>query len=152
MKIGIVLFSETGNTYSIARKLKDNLKKHDVEIKKIEIERLSKDRSDFKITYAPSIDCYDLVIFGSFTEGFRLTPVMKKYLESLDLKDKKTIVFITHYFPFKFLGGNSTMKEFKNIINEKKGIVVSSGIINWSSKKRGLEILDLINNFKQFID
>ena len=152
MKIGIVLFSETGNTYSVARKIKENFKKHEVNIEKIEIKRLSKDRSKFKITYAPKIDCYDLVIFGSFTEGFKLTPVMKEYLESLDLKDKKTIIFITHFFPFKFLGGNSTLKEFANIINNKSGQVLTKGIINWSSKKRGLEILDLINNFKQFID
>jgi flavodoxin len=152
MKIGIILFSETGNTYSVAKKLKENLKKHDVTIEKIEVNRTSKDRSEFKITYNPTLDNYDILILGSFTEGFKLNPVMKSYLEDKQLKDKKVLLFITHFFPYKWLGGNSAMKELKSIMEIKQANVLASSVINWSSKKRTLETIDLINEFKQFID
>lgn len=151
MKVGIILFSETGNTYSVAKKLKDNLKKHDVTIEKIEIERLSKDRNEFNITYSPSVKDYDIIVFGSFTEGFSLNPVMKLYLSHLELKDQKTLLFITHHFPFKWMGGTSCLQQLKNIVKEKEGLVLKTGIINWSSKKRGLEIIQLIDDFKQSI-
>jgi flavodoxin len=152
MKIGIILFSETGNTYSVAKKLKENLKKHDVTIEKIEINRTSKDRSEFEITYNPIVENYDILIFGSFTEGFKLNPVMRKYLEDKQLKGKKVLLFVTHFFPYKWLGGTSAMKELKDIMKFKQAKVLATSVINWSSKKRTLETLDLINEFKQFID
>jgi flavodoxin len=152
MKIGIILFSETGNTYSVAKKLKENLKKHDVTIEKIEINRTSKDRSEFEITYNPIVENYDILIFGSFTEGFKLNPVMRKYLEDKQLKGKKVLLFVTHFFPYKWLGGTSAMKELKDIMKFKQAKVLTTSVINWSSKKRTLETLDLINEFKKFID
>jgi flavodoxin len=54
MKVGIILFSETGNTYSVAKKIKEHIKSKDVTIEKIEVERNSMAIvQDFNITYKP---------------------------------------------------------------------------------------------------
>lgn len=151
MKIGIILFSETGNTYSVAKKIKDHLKNKDVTIEKIAIQRLSNDRSHFNFTYEPSIEDYDLIIFGAFVEGFMLTPVMREYLLKQDLTNKKTMAFVTHFFPYAWMGGNNSLKQMKELLQQKGSNILSSGVINWKHPKRNKEIDDLVNNFTQLI-
>jgi flavodoxin len=151
MKIGIILFSETGNTYSVAKKLKEHLKHKDVTIEKIEIKRLSNDRSHFNFLHEPCVKDYDLIIFGAFTEGFMLTPVMKEYLSNQELTNKKVMAFITHFFPYAWMGGNHSLKQMVNLLEEKGSKILSTGIINWKSSKRSKDIDDLVNNFTQLI-
>jgi flavodoxin len=151
MKVGIILFSETGNTYSVAKKIKEHIKSKDVTIEKIEVERNSMNRQDFNITYKPRTEDYDLIIFGSFTEGFQLNPVMKSYLEYQNLTSKKVMCFVTHHFPFDWLGGKSALKQMLAICEKKNAAILETGIINWSNKKRSQEIDDLVNKFTQLI-
>lgn len=151
MKIGIILFSETGNTYSVAKKIKEHLKGKDVTIEKIEIQRLSSDRNHFNFTYEPCVENYDLIIFGAFTEGFMLTPVMKEYLEKQDLTNKRVMAFITHFFPYAWMGGTNSLKQMKTLLESKESKILSTGIINWKHPKRNKDIDDLVNNFTQLI-
>jgi flavodoxin len=151
MRVGIILFSETGNTYSVAKKIKDQIKNKDVTIEKIEVERTDGNRSHFNITFKPRLDDYNIIILGSFTEGFQLNPVMKSYLEYQNLKDKKVMCFITHHFPFPWLGGNSALKQMVAICEKKQAEVISTGVISWSNKKRVQNIDDLVNKFVQLI-
>lgn len=151
MKIGIILFSETGNTYSVAKKIKEHLKNKDVTIEKVAIQRLSSDRSHFNFTYEPCVKDYDLIIFGAFTEGFMLTPVMKEYLSKQDLTNKKTMAFITHFFPFAWMGGTNSLKQMTNLLETKGSKILSTGVINWKSSKRIKDIDDLVNKFTQLI-
>ena len=50
-------------------------------------------------------------------------------------------------FPFKWLGGKQTLKQFKNIIESKKGVIGHMVSIEWKSKKREKIILDMLNEF-----
>lgn len=151
MKIGIIVYSETGNTYSVASKLYEKLKKdgHNVKIERVEAKRDTKKTPNiFEITNSPKVDKYDTIIFASYTEAFMLCAVMKSYLESISsLQNKDVLCFATHHFPYPWLGGNNTVRKIKAICQSKGATIKKSGVISWSSKKRETKIEELINDF-----
>jgi hypothetical protein len=66
---------------------------------------------------------------------------MKAYLTQLpSLKGKKVGCFVTHMFPFAWMGGNSAMKQFKELCRKKGAEVFAEAIVNWSSKSRENDI------------
>ena len=156
MKIGIIVYSQTGNTYSVASKLYETLKSDgkNVEIERIEaIRDMKKNSNVFNITNYPNIDKYDIVVFASYVEAFMLNPVMKKYLESIkSLENKKILCFVTQHFPYAWLGGNNAIKKIKSICESKKASIKVSKVINWSNKKREDMIKNLLNEFKECIN
>ncbi|MDD3392754.1 MAG: flavodoxin family protein [Bacilli bacterium] len=146
MKIGIIVYSNTGNTLSVAEKLKKNLVKKGniVNIEKINID------GNKKITNNPDISKYTYIIFASFVEAFHLNPIMNKYLKQLDeIENKKVSAFITQGFSKSWLGGNKAIKQIKKICNNKNFIFDKSGIINWGSKNREKQIEQLIIDFSR---
>ncbi len=139
MKIGIIVYSNTGHTLSVAKELEKKLKtKHEVELKEVKGNR----KGNVVLTNTPSIEKYDYIIFASFVEAFQLNEVMKKYLKELDLKNKRISAFVTEAFSKPWLGGNNAIKQINKIVNLEK-----SGIINWNNKKREEQITNLINDF-----
>ena len=149
MNIGIIVYSQTGNTYSVATRLQRELLKkgYKVIIERIEVEGNEQPRKNpFKLKNIPKIDKYDLVIFGSLVEAFSLSPVMKTYLNQLPVTDNKKIsCFVTQFFPYPWMGGNKAIKQMKKICNDRKLEVIETAVINWSNKKRLLMIEEAIN-------
>lgn len=144
MNLGIIIYSETGHTLEVAKRLKTTLEQNGnkVNLEQIMITRHN-NRQEFTFTNVPSIDQYDLVIVGSFVEAFSLNPVMSEYLKQLDnLNQIKVVCFLTQYFPFPWMGGNRSIKQMQTICEEKKAIVQGTRIINWSSKHREQQIND----------
>jgi flavodoxin len=121
MKIGIIVYSQTGNTSSVALKIQEALIKngHSVDIEKIEAIRDEKQPAlNIKLTKTPNVEKYDGIIFATFVEAFCLCPVMDKYLKQLkSLKDKKVALFVTQFFPYPWMGGNHAIKQMKKIVS-----------------------------------
>ncbi|MEA3239842.1 MAG: hypothetical protein U9Q94_08730 [Candidatus Bipolaricaulota bacterium] len=87
MKIGIIIYSQTGNTLSVGEKLKERLATagHSAEIEQVTVvgSRKSGDRA-FQLAIRPNVAQYDALVFGSAVEAFPLSPVMKSYLTGAD--------------------------------------------------------------------
>lgn len=151
MKIGIIVYSQTGNTYSVATKIKEALikKGHSVEIDKIEAIRETKQNvNNIKISKMPDVEKYDGLIFASFVEAFSLCPVMDTYLKQLkSLNNKKIAVYVTQFFPYPWMGGKHAIKQMKKNLILKGNAITETGIVNWKNKNREQIIQKLVEQF-----
>lgn len=138
MNIGIIIYSQTGNTSTAAQQFKEKLEKagHSVEIKQITI--VGKPSSkEIRLNSSPEVDDYEALVFASPVQAFSLAQVMKVYLSQLEsLKDKKIVCFVTKQLPFNWTGGNQAISQMKNLCETKGGKVSGSAIVNWQQSKR----------------
>lgn len=147
MKELIVIYSKTGNTRSVAMRLKDVLKCDLEEIKAVSD---NPEQTYVELTHAPEVETYPHIIFGSPVHGFSIPKVTRAYLEGLPDLDGKTVdLFITHFFPFAWMGGNQVLKQMKKIILRKHGVVQKMTSVNWKSKKREQIIESMIKSYQE---
>lgn len=147
MKQVIVFYSKTGNTESVAKKIKDI---SGIDCLAIKAESDDPNQMNVKLLDIPKINDYEKIIFGSPVHGFSIPKVTKAYLDQLgDLEGKTFDLFVTHQFPFAWLGGNQTLKSIKKRIEKKSGKVEKMTSINWGSKKREQDITNLVEMYKQ---
>ena len=145
MKSIIVLYSKTGNTLSVAEKLKESI---NCDLEQVKANSDNPNVKNLKLVVTPDIKAYDHIIFASPVHGFSVTKVMRAYLEQLpDLSNKTIDLFVTHQFPFAWMGGNSTLKQMRKIISSKNGVVRNMSCVNWGSKKRQENIDSLLNKY-----
>lgn len=151
MKIGIIVYSKTNHTLSVAKKLSEALatETHDVEILPITVKNENPTTGEqIILDKAPDPKAFEMIILGSPVWAFSLCPVMKKYLSTLhSLSGKDTYCFVTHHFPFPSFGGNRSVRSLKKLCIDKHANVKKTGVISWSSKKRDLQIERLVNDF-----
>ena len=144
MKIGIVVYSQTGNTMQVAEKLNEALTAsgHAAVVERITAEQENtKDGVKVTLTHAPDASAYDMIYFAAPVHAFSLCPVMKTYLQAMDtLNGKQVACVVTQHFPKAWMGGNHAMRQMRDAIQKKGGSVVASGIVNWSSKTREAQI------------
>ncbi len=146
MKVGIIIHSETGNTDSVAQKLKEKLSEagHMATIERLSV--VGKARPGMKevqFETLPDISQYDALVFGSPVQAFALSSAMKCYLEQIgSLQDRKVALLITQFFPYPWMGGNQAVGKMKSICAEKGAAICGSSIINWSSRRRDAKIFD----------
>ena len=68
----------------------------------------------------PVIDNFDCLIFGGPVWAFSLSAPLKLYLNQLpDLGGRKAGCFVTHQFPFNWMGGSRSVKQMVNILIRK---------------------------------
>ncbi len=140
MDLGIIIYSQTGNTRYVAGKLKEKLEAegHRAEIKEIKISGSTPAQAGkFEITDAPAPDGYDAVIFGSPVQAFSLNPVMKAYLAQLpSLENKKVACFVTKQLPLVQTGGTGAVARMKKECESRGAAVLGTEIVVWSKSKR----------------
>jgi flavodoxin len=145
MKIGIVIHSYSGNTLSVGEKIKEKLLalNHSVEILKINAvnENPNKYNPNMTLIDKPDLSSYDFIIFGAMVVGFNLSPVMKIYLKDINsISGKKVSCFLTEGFPFKWMGGTHSLKQFSELLKSKGAEIINTDIVNWMSSKRDSRI------------
>ena len=139
MKIGIVVFSNTGHTAKlaklIAKKLTEN--NHAVELLPLEIAgRTSPVAVSVALKSTPLIDEFDAVIFGFPVWGGKPPVVMSTYLDRVgSLEGKKAACFATHFF-FPAWGGNQSLNMIKGICKSKGADFLGTGSVQWFSLRR----------------
>ena len=155
MKIGIIIYSQTEHTYSVAQKLKEKLIASDHEA---DLERVitSGDAppggKNIVFKTQPDVSLYDALIFGAPVHAFSLAPPMKAYLEQISsLQDKKVACFVTKGLPFHRTGGNQAINQIKKICESKGGIIFGTGIIVWRGG-REKKIIDLAESFNKLFN
>ena len=157
MKIGIIVHSSTGNTYSVAQKLMEKLKSegHTVDTKRIEPiggdNTNISDISKIKFDVQPDVSQYDALLFAGPVRGFCISPVLAAYLALIpSLKGKKVGLFVTQMFPFPWMGGNHAIAQMKNICAAKGAVISETGIVNWKSKKREEKMITVVEKLSRF--
>lgn len=155
MNIGIILYSETGNTYSVSLKLKEKLVKagHSVNIERLKvIGKVKPGTKDIKFESLPDIELYDALVFGSPVQAFSLSSAMTAYLSQIkSLQDKKVAFLVTQFFPFPWLGGNRTIGQMKKACEPKGATVCGTAVVNWSKPNREKQITEMVEKLSKLI-
>jgi len=153
MKIGIIVHSHTGNTLSVAQKLKEKLltEGHPLSLEQVTaIDDSQTDVSKINLTANPDVSAYDMLIFGAPVRGFSISPVMAAYLsKGGSLQGKIVSCFVTQTFPYPWMGGNRAIEQMKKACESKGAKVCATGIVNWSSRKRESMIADTVEKLSR---
>jgi flavodoxin len=140
MNIGIIVYSQTGNTYTVAQKLKEKLEAggHTANVEKVTFSgEATPGKKSFQLTSPPAVDHYDRLLFGAPVQAFSLMPVMAAYLDQLpSLQGKRVACFVTKQLPFNWTGGSRAVSAMKKICEGKGATVCGTDIIIWSGKAR----------------
>jgi len=153
VNIGIIVFSQTGNTHSVALRLQEKLAAagHTANIERVEISgELGPRATDFQLKTRPEVDAYDALVFGAPVMAFSLSPAMKSYLEQIaSLENKQVACLVTEFFPYPWLGGNRAIGQMRKICEMKGATVCGTGIVNWSRKRRDQQIAQVVDRLSR---
>ncbi len=147
MKIGIILYSHSGNTLRVANALCDtlNLKGYDCYLDEIKAENEDPNIKNPKLTTVPSVVYYDVLVFATPVRAFMISPIMQAYLKQItSLSQKPVFLFVTHHFPYAWMGGRTTITAMSKLVKDKQGRILNSYVIDWSNKKRKQQIEQLL--------
>jgi flavodoxin len=153
MKIGIIVHSQSGHTLSVAHKLREQFLAagHTVSIERVVASNDTETNVDsVALTSAPTLDRFEMLVFGAPVRGYMLSPVMQAYLLRLPtLKGKVVSGFVTQFFPKPTMGGNQAIKRLSEICRSKGVEVTKTGIINWLNPfKRKKLIVETVDKFQ----
>ncbi len=136
MNVGLIIHSQTGNTLSVAEKLKEKLTGagHTVTLERVEPEGDVAPRAkEVNLKSAPDTTAYDAIVFGAPVHAFSLSPVMQAYLQGLpSLEGKRVACLVTQFFPFGWMGGSRSLRQMRKGCQAKGGNICGSGLVNWS--------------------
>ena len=139
MKIGIVVYSNTGNTYQVAQKLEEALlgAGHSTNIERIKvINEKERDINKIQLETFPNLSSHDALVFGAPVHAFSLCPCMTAYMSQIpSLEDKKIACFVTKGLPLTSTGGTKAISTMKKICESKGGIVSGTGIVIWNKDR-----------------
>lgn len=151
MKIGIIVYSHTGNTLSVGKKLKDafQISGHAAVMEQVTgVNEDPSSREPIQLKYSPDIAQYDVIVFGAPVHGFSLSRIMKFYLNQIpQLNGKKVMCFLTEHFPKPWMGGNQAMGQMEKAVRSKDGAIAERGIVNWTGKQKEHQIADIVDRF-----
>lgn len=151
MKVGLIVYSQTGNTLSVAQKIEEAMKAagHAISIVRVEPESDKASGPAIKLKSIPDVSPYDMIIFASPVQAFSLAPVMKQYLTMISgLEGKKVYCYVTQQLKKAWLGGNHAVKQITAACKAKGADMISSGVVNWSSSIREEQISDIVSKFR----
>jgi NAD(P)H dehydrogenase (quinone) len=149
VEIGMVVFSHTGNTHSVAQKLRQKLaaKGHDVTYDRLKVvggfrpAEMIEQPDLIRFEALPDLERYDRIIFGSPVQGGSISAAMIKYLGQLpSLAGKEAACLVTEAFPFGWMGGNRAIRQMVEICEAKGATVRGSGLVNWMRPTRKWQI------------
>lgn len=155
MKIGIIVHSQTGHTFSVAEKLKDKLAAadHTVNIERITpVDPKQTDPKKVRLEKIPDVSAYDALVLAAPVQAFNASPVMKAYLPQLPpLSGKKVAVFVTKKLAFNWTGGNKAVSTITKAVESRGGKVTEAAIIHWpgDGEKKVADAVEKLSKFCQ---
>ncbi|MFP8784122.1 flavodoxin family protein [Planococcus plakortidis] len=155
MKIGIIVHSQSGHTFSVGETLRNRLESEGHEVKLMRMQTIEqpdapKNLQEIELDSMPDVNGYEALVFGAWVEGFDLCRGFKKYAGQLPaLKALSVSCFVTQQFRYKWMGGNRAMSKMTALLEAKGAAVDSTAIINWSHKDREQQIGQLVERFSR---
>ena len=151
MRIGIIVYSQTGNTLSVAEKLQQGLTQRGetAEILRIVVEGGDfQSKTPLKLVEAPDPRGFDAVVFASPVQAFSLAQAMVQYFRQMPAPDaEKVLFFTTQQLKKPWLGANHAIRQARGLLLAKGTLLAQSGSVQWSSEKREEQIEVLVNQF-----
>lgn len=151
MKVGIIVFSQTGNTLSVAERLQKQLtgEGHSAQLERVvPLNEKPTVNGKIELKEIPDTSGYEGIVFASPVQAFSLAAVMREYLNQVsELKGKKVACFVTQSFSKPWLGGNRAIAKMRKLCSVKGSEVCQTGIVNWSHKDRQQMIDNIVANF-----
>ncbi len=139
MNIGVIVFSQTGSTFSIAQKLKEKLSSQGFSVNVERVTHKGGDKvpdNNIELDVCPDAEKYDVLVFGAPVWAFSLSSVMKEYLSQISsLKGKKAALFVMKALPFSWTGGNNAINQMKKTVISKGADICGTEVI-WRSKMK----------------
>ena len=148
MNIGIIVYSQTGNTLQVVEKVRDRLvgEGHSVTLEQVTVVGgRTPQTKEFELETKPAVGSYDAIIFGSAVEAFSLSPVLTRYLKAIDsLQGKQVACLVTQQFPYPWMGGNRAIGQMKKLCQSKGATLRASGIVNWTKSRRDKTLAEAV--------
>jgi flavodoxin len=143
MKIGLIVYSQSGHTKKVARALEAALSKADHEVTLEPIEPVGLTRpglTDVPLQATPETEGYDALVLGTPTWGGAMASPMATYLARLDtLAGKPVACLVTGFFPADW-GRNQTLAQIKETCEGLGATVVGTVSVGWLSFRRKRQI------------
>jgi flavodoxin len=153
MNIGIIVYSQTGNTLAVAERIKETCiaAGHTAEIGRITVESPEKADAAVKLLNIPAVGGYDAVILGAPVQAFSLCRQMTAYLKQMQsVKGLPVACFILQGLPKKWMGGNRAYKTMRSLCMRKGADPVRIGHVHWRSNERDAQIADTVSAALKF--
>jgi NAD(P)H dehydrogenase (quinone) len=154
MKIGIIIYSMSGHTVTIAKAIAERFRKenHDVDIKLLMVTGMTHPGSKrFSICNMPEseeIDEYDALVFGGPVWLFKASPVILKFIGWLEKLDGKSVTcFVTQLSPWPSFGGYQALKSMNDRLKASGGAILPGESIQYffgSNKQKLNDTLERI--------
>jgi menaquinone-dependent protoporphyrinogen IX oxidase len=155
MTIGIIVYSQTGHTLSVAGELEKVLSAagHAAKLEQVEpVGQVRRGAAGVQLKAKPEVDAYDALVICSPVWGGTLALPMASYLGQVtSLEGKKVACLVTQLFP-PALGGNQTLAQMKEICESKGAIVCGSGDVSWLHLRRKRKIAEVVDSLSQLFN
>lgn len=147
MNIGMIVYSQFGHTFSVAKRLQDALSEagHTVTLERIKPVGLTKPGlTDVPLRAEPQIEGYDALVFGTPVWGGTPASPMASYLAQLvSLEGIPVVCLVTGFFPADW-GRNQTLAQLKETCEAKGATVRAVGSVGWWSFRRRRQIVEVV--------
>jgi NAD(P)H dehydrogenase (quinone) len=154
MNIGIIVYSQTGNTLSVAQRIAETLSAagHSAEVRQVTIEKQEKAEASVKLKDIPPVDGFELLIFGAPVQAFSLCAPMALYLKQLPpIGGLPVGCFITQGLNKKWMGGNRAYKTMsKRLLAKGSAEPVRIGHIHTRSAECDEQIAETVSGAAKF--
>ncbi|MFA5007020.1 MAG: hypothetical protein WC509_06110 [Candidatus Izemoplasmatales bacterium] len=140
MKIGIIFYSETGNTLGVCERARDILAGDglDVAFIRLKADVVGNARS---LRGLPPAQDYDLVILGTPVHGFSLPIPVQQYLARAQFKEGVRLgVLATQFFKADWLGGTRTVNQAVAALSRFHPDVFGTAIVHVRSRRRDEQV------------
>lgn len=144
MNIGIIVYSQTGNTLSVAQKLHEKLAAagHSVTLEQIEVIGEASPGQAVQFKTVPDAAPYEALVIGGPVHAFSLNQATSQYLKQCaPLEGKAVACLVTQHFPYPWMGGNRAIRQMRKLCEAKGATVRGTGVVNWSNKTREEQIV-----------
>ncbi|HPX84460.1 MAG TPA: hypothetical protein PLW60_05960 [Bacilli bacterium] len=153
MKVGIIVYSYTGNTLLVAQVLAQKLEEKGINYALLRIETDQNKEMDAKKVVLKS--CFDLrpfdcFVFASPIHGFTLAAPFKKFLREQFHESKKPVLgFVSQFLPFNCCGPNRAKAFLTNYLQKQNTPFTFMGAVKWCKKNRQEQIELLVEGIVQ---
>ena len=154
MQIGIFVYSNTGHTLSVARRLDERLSAdgHAVTLEELEVAgALDRSAATAPLERYPSVEPYDALVFASPVNGGRMSAPMKSYLDQIPSLERKKVICLVTHFLFTGWGAEQTMEQMTDACEAKGATVLGSGHVRWSSLRRRKRISTVVGEIAALV-
>ena len=149
MNIGIVVYSLTDHTLSVATRLQQKLAAagHAVTLHRLEMVGPATARAEksAELKSRPAVDGYDAVVFACPVHGGQPPPPVTSYLQGLaSLHGKKVACLVTGFFP-RAWGAKQTLATLQELCVSKGATVCGAGSVRWFGPFRQRRIAPVVD-------